>query len=90
MSQNIQIRLSENDKREVETIFKALGLSTTQAIKLFLKQVQIQQGLPFEVKLRSFNVESIEAFQELESIEKGVIPSKELTFQELKDLHRTL
>ena len=82
MSQNIQVRMDESDKKEVEAIFNELGLSTTQAVKLFFKQVLIHQGLPFEVKLRKFNKETLEAIEE---IENG--GGREITFEELLDLH---
>jgi DNA-damage-inducible protein J len=40
-------------KRDVERICDELGLSLSQAITLFLKQLQLQEGLPFEVRLPS-------------------------------------
>lgn len=40
-------------KRDVERICADLGLSLSQAITLFLKQLQLQEGLPFEVRLPS-------------------------------------
>ena len=90
MSTNIQIRISEQEKKEVERIFKSLGLSTTQAIKLFLKQVQLQQGIPFELKLRNFNEGSKEAFKELEAIEHGFVEAETMSFEELKEDHHKL
>jgi len=36
-------------KEEVETFFHQLGLSTTEAINIFYKQVQLRKGLPFNV-----------------------------------------
>jgi DNA-damage-inducible protein J len=35
----------------VDGIFGALGLSATEAITLFYKQVELNDGLPFAVKL---------------------------------------
>ncbi|MCB0184303.1 MAG: type II toxin-antitoxin system RelB/DinJ family antitoxin, partial [Caldilineaceae bacterium] len=32
-------------------VFQALGLTSSQAITLFYRQVQLQQGLPFAVRL---------------------------------------
>ncbi len=32
-------------------IFEQLGLTTTEAIRLFFKQVQLRQGLPFDLKI---------------------------------------
>ena len=47
----ISARIDPDLKQNAETIFKELGLSTAQAITLFYRQVDLQHGLPFEVKL---------------------------------------
>ena len=53
MSKSTQItaRIDPKLKRETEKIFNELGLSTTQAITLFFKQVTLRQGLPFTVSI---------------------------------------
>ena len=38
-------------KKKTEEVFKELGLTTTQAITLFYKQVNLRRGLPFAVEL---------------------------------------
>ncbi|WP_330205278.1 type II toxin-antitoxin system RelB/DinJ family antitoxin [Cyanobacterium sp. Dongsha4] len=47
----VRARIEPELKIKVEHIFQKLGLSTTEAINLFYKQVELQQGLPFEVKI---------------------------------------
>ena len=47
----ITARIDPNLKEHAENVFSALGLTTSQAITLFYRQVQLQQGLPFEVRL---------------------------------------
>ncbi len=47
----VRARLEPNLKEETELIFEQLGLSTTEAIRIFFKQVQLQQGLPFDLKI---------------------------------------
>ncbi len=47
----VRARIEPDLKIRVENIFQKLGLSTTEAINLFYKQVELQQGLPFEVKI---------------------------------------
>jgi len=37
-------------KTEVEEILKTLGMSTTEAINIFFKQVKMRAGLPFPSK----------------------------------------
>lgn len=58
----ISARIDPTLKRDVEQIFKELGLTTTQAITLFYKQVNLQRGLPFIVKLP--NEETRQALEE--------------------------
>ena len=60
-SEMIRARVEPELKQEAETVFSKLGLSTTQAITLFYKQVTLQQGLPFAVKIP--NAETREALQ---------------------------
>lgn len=47
----ISTRIDPELKRDAEQIFRELGLSTSQAITLFYKQVDLQRGLPFSVKI---------------------------------------
>ncbi len=61
-SEMIRARVEPELKQEAETVFSQLGLSTTQAIRLFYKQVTLQQGLPFAVKIP--NAETREALQQ--------------------------
>lgn len=44
-------RIEPHLKREVEAIFHVLGLTTSQAITLFFKQVKLNKGLPFAIKI---------------------------------------
>ncbi|MBI3192952.1 MAG: type II toxin-antitoxin system RelB/DinJ family antitoxin [Ignavibacteriae bacterium] len=47
----VNTRIEPTLKREVETIFQELGLSTTQAVTLFFAHVRNYRGLPFELRL---------------------------------------
>ena len=47
----ISARIDPELKNTVEEIFRDLGLTTAQAITLFYKQVELQQGLPFIVRI---------------------------------------
>lgn len=59
------LRLDTEAKAKAYAIFEAVGLKPTQAINLFLRQVALRGGLPFDVKVP--NAETIEAMQELEA-----------------------
>ena len=50
-TETIRARVEPDLKHEAETVFFHLGLSATEAITLFYRQVTLQHGLPFAVKL---------------------------------------
>jgi DNA-damage-inducible protein J len=45
----IRARIEPNLKDDVEKLFKKMGLTTTEAINLFHRQVKLRNGLPFNV-----------------------------------------
>lgn len=47
----VQARMEPNLKHNAEKIFSAVGLSATEAITVFYKQVELMRGIPFEVKI---------------------------------------
>jgi DNA-damage-inducible protein J len=61
-TQMIHARIDPRLKRSTEAIFSEIGLSTTEAIRLFLKQVEIHRGLPFSVV--TLNQETIAAMRQ--------------------------
>jgi DNA-damage-inducible protein J len=48
-SSTIRARIEPDLKEKAEHIFRKLGLTTTQAIMLFYRQVELRNGLPFDV-----------------------------------------
>jgi DNA-damage-inducible protein J len=49
----ITARVEPALKASAEDVLQQLGLSTTDAVTLFLRQVVLQRGLPFEVRIPS-------------------------------------
>ena len=64
----ISARIDPELKQNAESIFKELGLTTAQAITLFYRQVDLQHGLPFSVKLPNKTTE--QALADAQSQEK--------------------
>ncbi len=50
-SETVQVRVDEQTKTEAKKVLSALHLSMSEAICLFLRQVVLHQGIPFEVKI---------------------------------------
>ena len=48
-TETVRARIEPGLKKKAERVFDKLGLSTTQAITLFYRQVELRRGLPFNV-----------------------------------------
>ena len=61
----IRARIEPELKQEAEKVFSALGLSPTEAITLFYKQVAFYRGLPFTVRIPA--KKTLEAIRQVRS-----------------------
>ena len=78
----VRARVEPELKRRAEKLFSELGLSTTQAITLFYKQVAMHQGLPFSIRIP--NAETIEAMRQAQDHDDLV------EYSSLEDLKHSL
>ena len=65
----INARVEPDIKKKAEKVLRDVGVNTSDAIGMFLRQVIIQQGLPFEVCNRSHvpNAATRKAIRDLEA-----------------------
>lgn len=61
-TQMVHARIDPQLKKAAERVFTKIGISTTEAIRLFLKQVELHKGLPFPVSIP--NAETVAAMME--------------------------
>jgi DNA-damage-inducible protein J len=47
----VRARIEPALKREAEDVMNMVGISPTEAIRLFYRQVSLHRGLPFEVRI---------------------------------------
>lgn len=47
----IRARTNEDVKADAEAVLRKLGLNISEAINLFLNQVRLRKGLPFNVRI---------------------------------------
>ena len=52
-SANLYARIEPDVKEKAESILSTLGIPASSAINMFYKQIILQRGLPFEVKIPS-------------------------------------
>lgn len=80
---HISSRIDATDKKKAEAVFRKLGLTASQAITLFYRQVYLRNGLPFALELPNETTrEAIEAAREgklhtydsIDDLKKAVAP----------------
>ena len=91
---NLYARIEPEVKEEAESILSALGIPASNAITMFYKQIIIQQGLPFDVKIPRVKLQDMslmskeEIHQELKKgyadMQAGRTKSAEAVFNSLR------
>jgi len=66
----IHLRVEPDTKADVEKLLGRLGMSTTDAINIFLNQIILTGGLPFPVMIPRPNKETLAALKEAEDIKE--------------------
>lgn len=73
-SANLYAKIEPEVKEKAESILSTLGIPASSAINMFYKQIILQRGLPFEVKLPADTPADISTLSESElneELEKG-------------------
>jgi DNA-damage-inducible protein J len=77
----IRARTEPDVKEKAEAIFEKLGLNATGAINLFYRQVILQKGIPFEIRVPNATTRKamadvkagkVERFKDAESMFKAL------------------
>lgn len=64
----LHIRIEPSVKQKAEKTLNDLGLSITDAINVFLNQVILNDGIPFEIRKPKFNKETIQAIEDTKNV----------------------
>lgn len=76
---NLYARIEPDVKEQAEGILSALGIPASNAINMFYKQIILQRGLPFEVKMPASRLvdASVLSDEEMDAeLEKGYADMK--------------
>ena len=95
---NLYVRIEPEIKNKAESILEELGIPVSNAINMFYKQIILQRGIPFEVKLPALPVPDMSELTKEQikaEVEKGfknaaagrVSPAAEV-FAELREEYR--
>lgn len=58
-SATVRARIEPGLKADVERLFRKIGISTTEAINLFYRQIKLRNGLPFNVVVPNKTTEKV-------------------------------
>src|SRR5450631_2115461 len=79
---DVRSRIEPDLKDRASEVLAACGLNLSDAIRLFLRQVVVQEGLPFEVKTP--NATTIAAMKEARSMKRAKYKSSQEFFGDLE------
>ncbi len=54
-----QVRLDSQEKKQAFAVFKQLGITPAQAVRLFFKQVVLTKSIPFTIENQNINMEQL-------------------------------
>ena len=77
------LRVDEDAKKIATKIFREYGMSFSDGVNIFLHQVALTKGFPFEIKLP--NDKTLKAIDELHKREGKVFDNIEELFMDLED-----
>ena len=78
---SLNMRIDDDLKKAVDNICEDIGITTSAAVTMFLKQMVRVNGIPFEVKADPFySAENLAALAEsLAQLKNGKVVEKSLT-----------
>ncbi len=71
---NLYVRIEPDVKEQAESILSTLGIPASNAINMFYKQIILNRGIPFEVKIPTAKPVNVEGLKESElnvELERG-------------------
>jgi DNA-damage-inducible protein J len=79
----VRARIDEGLKLDVEGVLDQLGLSMSEAIGLYMAQIKLRHGIPFDIRVP--NKETLETFRDSDA-KRNLVRSKNANdmFKKLK------
>ncbi len=83
LNATVRARIDAKLKEDVEKILSEIGLSTSQAITMFMKGIKRERGMPFELKIPNDLTKQV-----IEEARQG-INMEEITLEEMIEERRS-
>jgi DNA-damage-inducible protein J len=72
----LQVRLDASVKSRAKAVLADLGMNLSEAVNVFLRQVVLHDGLPFDVVRQRPNAASREALAQADALERSAQPAQ--------------
>ncbi len=63
-----QVRLDSQEKKHAFAVFKQLGITPAQAVRLFFKQVVLTKSIPFSIENQNIDLEQLSKIRKLKPL----------------------
>lgn len=80
----LHVRIDSKLKQNVSEILESLGLTESDAVKLFYRQVELHGGLPFDIKLPERILAEKRLMEELNKAEESLERGEFITLEDSK------
>ncbi|ENV34202.1 type II toxin-antitoxin system RelB/DinJ family antitoxin [Acinetobacter gerneri] len=88
-----QVRLDSQEKKQAFAVFKQLGITPAQAVRLFFKQVVLTKSIPFAIENQNINMEQLLKLRKLKQEQldtNAQTPATELDLDDHDDIFEEL
>jgi RHH-type transcriptional regulator, rel operon repressor / antitoxin RelB len=65
-----QVRLDSQEKKQAFAVFKQLGITPAQAVRLFFKQVVLTKSIPFSIENQNIDLDQLIKLRKLKQEQK--------------------
>ena len=87
-TENLNIRIEPNLKKQAEETLSYLGLTMSEAITMFFKQIVINDGIPFPIQAKPYSMKTRKAMKEAAKLAKQ--PDKAKKYSNFNELWEDL
>jgi len=82
----IQVRVDNEMKEQAEKVFDAMGLKTSEAVRIFLQQAINDQAFPFCPHVKKQHIEEVQSCSK--AGQEGKEKDKDFLFGDLKNIFK--
>jgi len=82
LNASVNVRVSKKVKTNAEKVLSELGLSMSEAVNIYLRQIALRGGIPFDLRLPNRKTvramrdvqqkRNLESFPDVESLKQGL------------------